>query len=139
MSYFTNSSGYRTQPSDGRVRAGPLNASYSAAAPSLVNPYATQIGYWPTIEHDVHKVAPAATMSLNNRPSVGRGGVGTRGAFACNQSGCFFRGSEQDVRTHKMDRHLIFPRGWSDGRKRSRVEESEDVDIDEEGQARLAG
>lgn len=127
--YFTNSYGYQASAYPAQ-NFGPPAQGYGG----LVNPYAPHINY------DLPPSGPylgygnaASSASTSRGPGVN--GTGTQGPVGCNQPGCRFRGTQKDVQTHKMDRHLIYPPGWVD-KKRKREDTGE---ADEEKAARLAG
>ena len=41
------------------------------------------------------------------------------GNIRCSYPGCAFRGSQQSVEIHKMDRHLIYPPDWDKRKKKA--------------------
>ena len=40
------------------------------------------------------------------------------GNHSCNEVGCTFKGSVKSVEIHKMDRHLIYPPGWKNRKRK---------------------
>lgn len=136
--YFTNLGGYQS-------------AAYAQAYASQYSPYhgfgipqaaPTGLGY--TIQSSLsnpygqNSAGPShsnggSNLAHRSRPPPGLNGAGTQGPISCGQPGCLFRGTHEDIKIHKMDRHLIFPPGW---KKRKRKEEE---DVDEEAAARLTG
>ncbi|KAI0348494.1 hypothetical protein BDW22DRAFT_1416676 [Trametopsis cervina] len=40
------------------------------------------------------------------------------GSIRCKKQGCSFTGSQKSVETHMMDRHLIYPQGWEQKKRR---------------------
>jgi hypothetical protein len=155
--YFTNTSGYRPQG----YHLAPIGASNVVSTvqppPALVNPYAPHINYsllpLPPVNSSTtirgHGYSPGNQQSSTHLatslvcfqhglgPPPQLNGAGTSGPAGCTQIGCFFRGTRRDVHIHMMDRHLIFPPGWKE-KKRKRDEDS-DYLADEEAEARLKG
>ena len=164
-SYFTNSSGYQPPGqiySTLHHRQNQASASNSCHSSNseLVNPYAPEISYSLLPLPSVHGNGSSRTHnylhgsqtngSFASSPfeaslaSFSRGlglppqanGAGTFGQAGCTQAGCQFRGSKKEVQIHMMDRHLVYPPGWKD-MKRKR-DDGDDY-VDEEAEARLKG
>ncbi|KAJ7487690.1 nuclear fragile X mental retardation-interacting protein 1-domain-containing protein [Mycena galericulata] len=56
--------------------------------------------------------------AAQNAPSVNAAPWYQPGSSRCTYKTCTFRGSAQTVETHMMDRHLIFPPGWDQRKKK---------------------
>ena len=71
---------------------------------------------WPSVAQ-TQSYTPVAGPSTQNFASHPSARWAQPGNVRCKKPGCTFIGSHKSVETHMMDRHLIYPPGW-ENRKR---------------------
>lgn len=146
-SYFTNSGGYQStaynEPAQwGWYNSGvPIVAHGAQAANQQALSYPHGFNQGASTVFGVPYGPNSAGPSRPNggRPPPGMNGVGTYGTNHCGQPGCHFRGSFKEVQTHKMDRHLIYPPGWKDKKRKPTDQDDDDAAAEEELAAKRAG
>ena len=106
--------------------AGTSNAAYGYPG-TIAGGYTLYSTYVPG-------TAPAANMGSQNQRSAGpsssrpsrpqrqtqdQGYWYQPGNIRCSKPGCTFMGSQKAVETHMMDRHLVYPPGWENRKRKS--------------------
>ncbi|KAI0330571.1 hypothetical protein GY45DRAFT_1345857 [Cubamyces sp. BRFM 1775] len=94
-----------------------------AVAAALSNPYGQAYGYTISSAYTpgTQYGTPQQSRPPAPRPQHHGGGQGSwyqPGNQRCSQPGCSFSGSKKSVETHMMDRHLIYPPGWENRKKK---------------------